>query len=82
MAEQTAHRQITIPAAATPAEAAAIVAAIDAHLATHRVDDTPDDTWDGKRWSFAGRLRENSRVVRSDQLPTDAWTAAGRVEQR
>ncbi len=84
MTDQTAHRQVTIPPAATPAEAAAIVAAIDAHLVTHTADETPEDTRQGDRWQFAGRLQEigHSSVIRSKQLPTDGWTAAGRLEQR
>ncbi|MGM0590961.1 MAG: hypothetical protein ACQETI_04910 [Halobacteriota archaeon] len=72
---------------ACPEEAAAIVAAIGAHLrdcevsALAAADEA--ETWDGNRWAFAGRLdalgERSSRVP--DGAPTDRWTAAGRIDR-
>ena len=73
---------------ATDEEAAAIVAAIGAHLhdqalaaAAAAAEDEP--TWDDRRWSFAGRVREQQRrTVRVPrEAPTDPWTAAGRTDR-
>ena len=75
-----------IPAAATPDEAAAIVAAMRAHLealeaATHNVSD--ERSWDGNRWAFVGRVEQlqgsSKRVPRG--TPTDAWTATARTDR-
>ena len=41
------------------------------------------DTWNGKQWSFSGRVeatQKRSVRVRSD-APTDPWSAAGRTER-
>ncbi|WP_435073994.1 hypothetical protein [Halorubrum sp. HHNYT27] len=78
---------LTIPDDADDAEAAAIAAAVAAHLrdreaaAAAAADD--DRGWDGKRWSFAGRVdRLTGRSIRvPTDAPTDPWTAAGRVER-
>ncbi|MFC7215598.1 hypothetical protein ACFQO4_16100 [Saliphagus sp. GCM10025334] len=78
---------ITLPADATSEEAAAIVAAIGAHLrdleaaAAAQSDDT--ETWDGKRWSFAGRIdAQQGRTVRvPTRAPTNPWAAAGRADR-
>ncbi|MFY4811737.1 acc operon protein [Haloarcula sp. AONF1] len=73
-------------------EAAAIAVAIGAHLtdrqraaaaaaAAAAADD--GDSWDGKQWSFSGRVeatQKRSVRVRSD-APTDPWSAAGRAER-
>ncbi|MFB6160027.1 MAG: hypothetical protein ABEJ61_02505 [Haloferacaceae archaeon] len=81
-------RELDVPADATADEAAAIAAAVGAHLrdravaaATAASDDEPD--WDGRRWAFAGRLDALSgRAARvPDGAPTDAWTAAGRRDR-
>lgn len=78
---------LSIPDDAGDAEAAAIAAAVAAHVrdseraaaAAAAADDGPD--WEGERWSFAGRVdRLQSRSVRVPvDAPTDAWTAAGRA---
>jgi hypothetical protein len=80
---------LSIPADADPEEAAAIVSAVGAHLATveaaaaaaSETEDTTD--WDGRRWWFAGRLAgvtgRSGRVPAP--APTDAWTAAGRADR-
>ncbi|GGL24900.1 hypothetical protein GCM10009037_05520 [Halarchaeum grantii] len=82
---------LTIPESASEAEAAAIVAAITAHLSERRAlavaaaRDAADESasWDGEKWRFAGRLDAigdtGKRVP--DGAPTDAWSAAGRAER-
>jgi hypothetical protein len=80
--------RLRLPADATPAETAAIAAAIAAHLrdqeAAGAVAATAGDgeTWDGSRWQFAGRTEGLSGVARRapHNAPTDDWTAAGRLE--
>jgi hypothetical protein len=81
---------ISIPEDATDEEAAAIAAAVQSHLsalaaaAEAAADGDEDDaTWDGKKWTFAGRVEAlGGRSVRvPDGAPTDAWTAAGRRER-
>ena len=69
-------------------EAAAVMAAIAAHIrdlevAAAGADEEPE-SWEGKRWAFAGRIASidggtNRRVPRS--APTDAWTASGRRDR-
>ncbi|WP_049970381.1 hypothetical protein [Haladaptatus cibarius] len=75
--------ELSIPPNASEEEAAAIAAAINAHLQDQRAaaesDEEPD--WNGKRWQFAGKVSQlqnrNVRVPRD--APTDAWSAAGRT---
>ncbi|ELY96945.1 hypothetical protein C482_14279 [Natrialba chahannaoensis JCM 10990] len=80
--------ELELPADADDEEAAAIVAAIGAHLhdqarATAAAAAQTEETWEGKRWSFAGRVRaqqgEDVRVPKT--APTNAWTAAGRTDR-
>jgi len=69
-------------------EAAAVMAAIaayirDLEIATAAAGEETE-SWDGKRWAFAGRIASidggtNRRVPRS--APTDAWTASGRRDR-
>jgi len=73
-----------VPDDATEEEAAAIVAAVSAHLADEDDgEEEPTETWTGKRWAFAGRTeRLVDRPLRpTDGTPTDAWTAAGRGDR-
>ena len=79
---------LTIPDDATDEEAAAIAAAIGSHLRAQAAvaaaaEDDGEETWDGKRWAFAGRLRglqgRDGRVPKS--APTDAWAASGRMDR-
>jgi hypothetical protein len=81
---------LELPADAGPEETAAITAAVGAHLrdraaAAAAAADADDDeeTWDGRRWTFAGRTRAlEGRAARvPDGTPTDAWTAAGRTDR-
>ncbi|MES3516437.1 MAG: acc operon protein [Natronomonas sp.] len=67
---------------ADEAEAAAIAAAIRAHLqAEGNDDDAP--TWEGKRWQFSGRVAslQGRRRRVTETAPTDEWTAAGRSDR-
>ncbi|RQG90404.1 hypothetical protein [Natrarchaeobius chitinivorans] len=79
---------LELPDDADDDEAAAIVAAIGAHLHDHALavaaaasDD--EESWDDRRWAFAGRIRtqqqRHARVPR--EAPTDPWTAAGRTDR-
>lgn len=77
---------LSIPADANDAEAAAIAAAVSAHLArleAEAADGAVGESWAGKRWSFAGRVGAlGGRSVRvPDGAPTDAWSAAGRRDR-
>ncbi|USZ69682.1 acc operon protein [Halorussus salilacus] len=83
-----ADADLAIPDDATDEEAAAIAAAIGAHLraqeaAAAAAESDDEETWDGERWSFAGRLRGLSgRAGRVPTgAPTDAWAAAGRADR-
>ncbi len=81
--------RVALPADADDEEAAAIVAAVGAHLrdreaaAAAAAEDETEADWTERRWSFAGRLAATGdrrrRVPTS--APTDAWTAAGRADR-
>ncbi|WP_137290135.1 hypothetical protein [Natronorubrum halophilum] len=80
--------ELTLPDDADAEEAAAIVAAIGAHLHDHALAvaaaaASGEETWDGKRWSFAGRVRaQQHRTVRVPrESPTDPWSASGRTDR-
>ena len=81
--------ELDIPDDATDEETAAIAAAIGAHLHDHALAVAAAaaageaETWDDRRWSFAGRVRaQQHRTVRVPrEAPTDPWTAAGRTER-
>ena len=79
---------LTVPDAADDAEAAAIAAAVAAHLRDGELAAaaaaTDEETgWEGKRWAFADRVdRLTGRSVRvPTEAPTDPWTAAGRADR-
>ncbi len=74
--------RVELPESATADEAAAIVAAVDAHLSSTG-DDEAESTWDGARFRFAGRIEtlQDRRVRVPDGAPTDAWSAAGRTDR-
>ncbi|MXR52105.1 acc operon protein [Halovenus sp. WSH3] len=83
------HR-VTIPPDASASEAAAISAAMGAHIRDQQAaaaaadEEEPDDEdWEGERFAFAGRLEGvgigTRRVPR--EVPTDRWTAAGRADR-
>lgn len=80
--------RIDLPLSANPEEAAAILAAVGAHLrdaeaaaATAATED--DDGWTGERWRFAGRLAGldggGTRVPTG--APRDEWAASGRRDR-
>ncbi|MDS0477489.1 hypothetical protein [Natrinema sp. 1APR25-10V2] len=79
---------LDLPDDADDEEAAAIAAAVGAHLhdqalAAAAAAAGGEETWDDKRWAFAGRVRaqqhRTSRVPRD--APTDPWSAAGRTKR-
>ena len=78
---------LRIPGTASGEEAAAIAAAIESYLVAERAaaESTGDDgrSWNGRRWSFAGRLGNlTGRAVRvPDGAPADGWSAAGRADR-
>lgn len=76
---------LDLPDHADEDEAAAIAAAISAYLSALETAAEEDGGggWQGRKWSFAGRLDalfQQPRRVR-DGTPTDAWTAAGRRDR-
>lgn len=83
--------RLSIPDDADDGEAAAIAAAIAAHVSdTERAAAAAaavrgsEPTWDGEKWRFAGRVASTGgRRIRRvpDGAPTDKWTAAGRVDR-
>jgi hypothetical protein len=84
VSDETTGRPAAVPDDADEAEAAAIVAAVSAHLAAEGADEeAPAPTWDGRRWAFAGRTDAVlGRALRApEETPTDAWTAAGRADR-
>ncbi|QFU83822.1 hypothetical protein [Natronorubrum aibiense] len=79
---------LDIPDNATEEEAAAIAAAVGAHLHDHALAvaaaaASGEETWEGKRWSFAGRVQaQQHRTVRVPRdAPTNPWSAAGRTNR-
>ncbi|MFC6988977.1 acc operon protein [Haloplanus sp. GCM10025708] len=80
---------LDVPDDADDAEAAAIAAAVGAHLRDRRAAAVAaegadeGETWDGERWSFAGRMESlQGRSIRIPEgAPTDAWAAAGRTDR-
>ena len=81
---------LAVPETATVEEAAAIAAAIGTHLrdqqaaaAALAAQAGEAETWDGKRWAYAGRLEgltgRGERVPAN--APTDEWAASGRTER-
>jgi len=80
--------RLTIPADADRHEAAAIAAAVGAHLtdlqlAAAAAAEREEDTWAGEKWTFAGRTEAvTGRAVRvTDDTPRDPWTASGRADR-
>ncbi|MFB6234380.1 MAG: acc operon protein [Halopenitus sp.] len=82
--------QLTLPEDADDAEAAAIAAAVAAHLrdqetaaAAAAAAEDEEPTWEGDRWTFAGRLDtlQNRTVRVPTDAPRDAWSAAGRTDR-
>ena len=81
---ETSRFELDVPESASEEEAAAIAAAIGSHLRAQEAVATDEEpSWEGKRWSFAGRIEATQdRSVRVPVgTPTDAWTAAGRTDR-
>ena len=78
---------LQIPETASGEEAAAIAAAIGTYLADERAPPeaagADERSWNGRRWSFAGRLEDvTGRAARVPEgAPVDAWEAAGRADR-
>jgi hypothetical protein len=80
---------LSVPERATPPQAAAIAAAVGAHIRdqeaalAHEADTDEEVTWDGERFAFAGRLDGLSGHGRSvpAEAPTDKWTTTGRRDR-
>ncbi|QLG26585.1 acc operon protein [Halorarum halophilum] len=79
---------LDIPESADDREAAAIAAAVSAHLrdqeaAAAAAAASDVETWDGKRWAFAGRIASLQPCAKRvpDGAPTDAWAASGRTDR-
>lgn len=85
------RRDLTIPSDANDEQAAAIVAAVAAHLrdqeaiaiAAANAGDGGVESWEGDRWNFTGRIEAlQDRTIRvPDGAPTDRWSAAGRTDR-
>ncbi len=82
----TLVRALSIPDDADPDEAAAVAAAIGAHLTDRERAAAADEAgpaWRGEKWAFSGRLAtvsgHSGRVP--DGAPDDPWTAAGRADR-
>ncbi|MFD1599243.1 hypothetical protein [Halobellus rarus] len=83
---------LSLPDDATDEEAAAIVAAIAAHVADGEraaaavaaAAARSEPTWEGEKWTFAGRVTATSgRRLRRvpDGAPREKWTAAARADR-
>ncbi|WP_435346814.1 acc operon protein [Haloarchaeobius sp. HRN-SO-5] len=77
---------LDVPDDATADEAAAIAAVVGAHLRDlerEAESEADEETWQGRKWAYAGRLRGtvgwSARVP--DGAPTNAWAASGRVDR-
>ena len=79
---------LSIPDDATDDEAAAIAAVVSAHMRDQAVAAAAaaaatEETWQGKKWAFAGRVDAlQGRTTRvPDGSPTNAWVAANRTRR-
>ena len=79
---------LELPPDASREEAAAIAAAVGAHLrdraaAAAAAAEEGKETWDGRKWAFSGRIEgtQERRVRVPDGAPTDAWAASGRTDR-
>ena len=74
-----------LPDDADNEEAAAIAAAVRAHVSADDDDEetASDRGWEGLRWRFRGRVDalQRRRVRVPTEAPRDAWTAAGRTDR-
>ena len=79
---QVSSGRLHIEAASTR-ETAAIAAAIAEYLDEETAEADRAETWNNKRFAFAGRIRGLTGVSRRvpRDAPTDEWTAAGRTNR-
>jgi len=82
------RERLSTPDTADEVEAAALAAAIGAHVRSQEraaiaAAESDSGTWAGERWSFAGRMRAlQGREVRVPTgAPVDGWAAAGRTDR-
>ena len=77
--------RIDVPDDADDAEAAAIAAAVRAHVSADDDGDggADDRGWEGRRWRFRGRVDalQRRRVRVPTAAPRDAWTVTGRTDR-
>ena len=79
--------RLTIPADADDGEAAAIAAAVGAHLrdteTAASAAGSEEERWSGRRWAFAGRMAAlQGRAEHAPEgAPANAWTASGRTDR-
>jgi hypothetical protein len=81
--------RVTIPPTASEDEAAALVAAVGAHIrdreaaAAAAAAAASEPSWNEQRWAFMGRLAATDGRKRRvpEGAPRDAWTAAGRADR-
>ena len=78
--------KIDLPEDADEDEAAAIVAALNAHVGAQiraAADEEDSDDWNERQWSFAGRIGDlQHREVRVPlAAPRDPWAASGRTRR-
>jgi hypothetical protein len=80
-------RELRLPSDASADEAAAISAAVEQWLAAEaraaEDEPTPEESWKGRRFAFAGRAAKlTGEPVRLPLgAPTDPWTAMGRLSR-
>lgn len=83
--EDDAVEDLDIQPDATPSEAAAITAALSAHLSQRERTEESDDqpTWTGEKWRTSGRLAATTgRHLRiPDTVPVNPWRAAERLDR-
>lgn len=80
------HADLHIPETADRFEAAAIAAAVGAHLrdrAAAAAAAQREPGWTDQKWSFAGRIEtmQNRRVRVPDGAPTNGWTTSARTDR-
>ena len=76
--------RVNVPNDADDEEAAAIAAAVRAHVSADDDEETASDRgWEGRRWRFRGRIDalQRRRVRVPTEAPRDAWTTAGRTDR-
>lgn len=86
---ETSRSELRFPETVEPEEAAAITAVIRTLLREERTaakaaeSAERSETWDGNRWTFAGRMEvlQGRATKAPDGAPTDPWTAAGRTDR-